>query len=520
MEHAARQRRGAAAVVAVFVASRVALWAAGVDFDTRPLHDSFALVDLELLRDDLVTTLAHLHTQPPLFNLAVGLGLHLGPGLALHGFHLAFLGLGLALALGLYAALVRMGASVVVATIATAVLVCSPSVFLYESWLHYDYAVTTLLVLAVVALQRYAQRRRPLDAAVFLGLLAAVTLTRSMFHLAWLVAWAVVVAVGARREPPRARMAVATAAVLSVVAVGGAYANSLRVSGEFASSTTLGISVAKITTFQLDDDVRRRLVEEGTLSPYALIYPASPLPQYRGLLEPHPPTGVAVLDRPTKEGADPATPFRSNFNNLDYVELSDHYLADAVNTVRLRPEAYLRGVTTAVRTFFRPPSAFFGLAGNRAEVDVIDRAYNLALLDLTATDKPPLSRTPGGGDRFAPPPGGPTWLVVVAYALALVGGAVEVVARLRHRRPVLVLAFAWSTVAYVTVVGNLLEVGENNRFRLYSDPLVLLLVVALLGFVGAKLLRRDIRAHKGEGGTSPAAPVCHAAPVPSTAGRR
>ena len=501
MEQAGRRRLGAAVVVAVFVASRLALAASGVEFDARPVQDSFALVDVDLLRDELVSTIANLHTQPPLFNLAVGLGLQLGPDLALHAFHLAFLGLGLVLSLGVYLALVRLGAGIPTAALATSALVCSPSVFLYESWFHYDYPVAVLLVLAVVALQRYAGRRRPLDAALFLGLLAAVALTRSMFHLAWLVAWAVALAVGARRARPRARMAVAAAAVVSVAAVAGAYANSLRVSGEFASSTTLGISVAKITTFQLDDDVRRQLVAEGALSPYALVYPASPLPEYRHLLDPHPPTGLAVLDEPTKQGAEPTTPFRTNFNNLDYVELSDRYLADAVRTVRLRPQAYARGVVTAVRTFFRPPSAFFGLAGNRAEVDVVDRAYNLVLLDLTATDEQPVARTPGGGDRFAPPPGGPTWLVVGAYSVALGGGAAEVLTRLRRRRPVLVLAFLWSTVAYVTVVSNLLEVGENNRFRLYSDPLALLLVVAL-----ALAWRRR---HQGD------VSVCQAAEVPA-----
>jgi hypothetical protein len=508
VEHAARQRQGAVAVVAVFVVSRVAVWAAGVDFDTRPLQDSFALVDVELLRQDLVTTLAHLHTQPPLFNLAVGLGLQLGPGLALPAFRLAFLGLGLALALGVYAALVRMGAGTVVATVTTAVLVCSPSVFLYESWFHYDYPVTTLLVLAVVALQRYAQRRRPLDAAVFLGLLATVTLTRSMFHLAWLAGWAAALAVGARHRP-RARRAVIAAAVLSVAVVAASYANSLRVSGAFASSTTLGISLGKITTFQLDDEVRRRLVDEGALSPYAAVLPASPLPEYRQLLEPHPPTGVAVLDQAGKGGVEPTTATQTNFNNLDYVRVSEHYLADALRTVRLRPDAYLQGVSTAVRTFFRPPSTFFGVAGNRSQIDVLDRAYSLALLDVTAVRERPPATVPGAADHFAPPPGGPMWVMVGAYVVALAGGAVAVVSGLRRRRPVLVLAFLWSTAGYVTVVGNLLEVGENNRFRLYSDPLVVLLAVALA--LAWARRRRERRLHR-EGATS----VCHAATVPTT----
>ena len=501
-----RRRLGVLVVVVVFAGSRWALWAAGVEFDTRPLRNSFALVDLDLLRDDLVGTLAHLHTQPPLFNLAVGLGLKLGPSLALTAFHLGFLGLGLALALGVYAALVRAGAGVATASLATVALVLSPSVFLYEYWLHYDYPVTVLLVLAVVALQRYAERRRPLDAGLFLALLAAVCLTRSMFHLAWLVAWATVIVVAARRE--RARFGpVLVAAAVAVAAIAGVYANSWRVSGQFSASTTLGISLAKITTFQLGEDVRRQLVASGALSPLALITPASPLPQYLGLVASHPPTGVAVLDQAAKGGADPATPFRSNYNNLDYVELSDRYLDDALTTVRLRPEAYVQGVIRAVAIFFRPPSEFFGLGPNRQLVDVLDRAYNLALLYLTALNEQPMAATPSSADAFTPPPGGPAWLVVGAYAVVVVAGAAWVLARLRRRRPVLVVAFLWSTVVYVAVVGNLLEIGENNRFRLYTDPLVLVFVVAL-----AVALRRRRRHPRAPGVT----PVCHAAPVPAT----
>ncbi len=506
----ARRRLGALVVVVAFVASRVALWLAGVDFDVRPINDSFALVDAALLRDDLFTTLVNLHVQPPLFNLAVGLGLKLGPA-ALHVFHAAFLGLGLVLALGMYAALIRVGAGVALAVVATTALVLSPSVFLYEHWFHYDYPVAALLCLALVVLQRYAEHRRPLDACVFLGLLTAVALTRSMFHLAWLGAWATALVLAARHDAPRARRGVAAAAVLGVAAVAGVYANSQRVSGQFTSSTTMGVSLAKITTFQLDEEVRSDLVAQGKLSPLALVDPASPLARYRVLLSPHPPTGVPALDEPTKGSAEATTPFRSNFNNRDYAELSDRYLADAVATVRLRPAAYLQGVLGAVRTFFRPPSTFFALAGNRERVDALDRVYGLAVLAGTASTEQPAPQPPRAAERFTPPPGGTAWLVVGAYGLALVGGAVWVGQRLRRRRPVLVVAFSWSTVAYVTAVGNLLEIGENNRFRLYSDPLVVVLVVAMV-----LAWRRRRRVAEGSH-TSASMPVCHAARMSATA---
>ncbi len=41
------------------------------------------------------------------------------------------------------------------------------------------------------------------------------------------------------------------------------------------------------------------------------------------------------------------------------------------------------------------------------------------------------------------------------------------------------LGFLWSTIAYVMIVSNAVEVGENTRFQLYTEPLVVLLLAAL-----------------------------------------
>jgi hypothetical protein len=43
-----------------------------------------------------------------------------------------------------------------------------------------------------------------------------------------------------------------------------------------------------------------------------------------------------------------------------------------------------------------------------------------------------------------------------------------------------VLGFLCFNIAYVALVGNLLELGENNRFRFETDPLSLCLLGLLL----------------------------------------
>ena len=67
-----------------------------------------------------------------------------------------------------------------------------------------------------------------------------------------------------------------------------------------------------------------------------------------------------------------------------------------------------------------------------------------------------------------------SWLVRIAWRLAL------------DRRQRLLAGQMCFTIAFVAVVGNLLELGENNRFRFETDPLS----VCLLGLTLQSALDR------------------------------
>lgn len=474
-------RTGALLVAVGFALSRVAIARAGVRFVDIPLNDAFQLLDRGSLREELFTSLAHLHTQPPLFNLFVGLGLHAPQAWETAIFRAAYLGMGLGLALGLYAVLTRLGVRAGVAAVLSLVFSISPSVFLYENWLHYDLPVTLLLVLAVLALQRYEDGHRGRDAAVFFTVLAAVVLTRSLFHVVWLAGWVVVLVLHRRRADWRR---VAVAAALPLVAVVGVYANSLRVAGSFSSSTALGVSLAKMTTFQLPEEQRQDLVARGELSPMALVEPMSPLESYREVVPFRAPTGVAVLDDEAKGiYTDPDTNevFRHNMNNLTFVDVSNRYTEDALRTMRIRPGAYVQAVLTAYDVFFRPASDYFTLRENRPQVAGLDRLYNTVLYGVVGGGEPSFV-LPEARVQYRQGPGRTAWFLVVGYAVALVGGAWAIWRRRSgggDGPSPLILGFLWSTTMWVMVVGNALEVGENNRFRLYSEPLVIALLAAL-----------------------------------------
>ena len=66
-------------ILATFALSRLALYSAGVRFDASTLSWYHQYIEPALLRDRLFESLLNLHSQPPGFNLALGLALKLAP---------------------------------------------------------------------------------------------------------------------------------------------------------------------------------------------------------------------------------------------------------------------------------------------------------------------------------------------------------------------------------------------------------------------------------------------------------
>ena len=54
----------------------------------------------------------------------------------------------------------------------------------------------------------------------------------------------------------------------------------------------------------------------------------------------------------------------------------------------------------------------------------------------------------------------------------------------------LTLLFVWGNLIYVTFVGNMLEVSENNRFRMMIDPLLTIIIGLLLAHCLREFARR------------------------------
>jgi hypothetical protein len=258
--------------------------------------------------------------------------------------------------------------------------------------------------------------------------------------------------------------------------VAGVHVKNLWLFDVPVTSSCLGMNLARVATFQLSESERRQLIREGVLSRYAVHLPFG-LPVTFPEEFDRPRRGVPALDQVFKSTGG------ANMNHRAFIDLCREYEHDALATVRRRPGVLNRAYRQAWMVFFRPSGDFLYLPeGNRDRVSGLSRAYDLALGQgqepkLTGPESAGIATVPTLLRQVA-------WVVVLAYLVVYIG-LLPLLRRVRQREGrasprLLLLSYAGLTLLYLSVVGNFLETGENNRFRFLLDPLVLALLVALV----------------------------------------
>ena len=244
------RRADYAIVVGLFVLSHALYRMLGVQFDSGTLLPYMQFIDPPLLRERLLESLWYYHAHPPLLNLFTGVGLKLFGDHAGVYFAVSFHALGLALALAVYVLTLRLTCSRAAAIVANGLLVFSPAFVLYENWLMYTLPSAALLTISALLLHQYLATRRLRWAVAFFSTLAILLLTRSMFHLAWMVLVVVLLTILLRQHWRQVLLAAAAPLLLVLFW----YAKNYYYFGTFGASTAMGLGLSNITTLMLYGD--------------------------------------------------------------------------------------------------------------------------------------------------------------------------------------------------------------------------------------------------------------------------
>ena len=444
----------------VFILSREIYDRVGFTFQIDGINDYWQMIDPLLLQTDLWRSLLHLHSQPPMLNLFTGLVLQFFPTGNESVFHACYYLAGLLLTWSVYRIGLALEFPTWLSLTASMLFMISPAVVLYEHWLFYTYPVAAALALAGVALHRFHHTQKFGWGLFFFSLLAFIALSWSLFHLLWLIA---IVSMLLFILPNRKKIFLA--ALLPLALVTGWYAKNYILFGEFTASTWAGMNLSHPTTLRLLDEELQRMVKTGELSPFAQYESFSNPEDYLTLLPDTPETGIPLLDMTKKSIG------RVNFHHLVYVETTNYYRRDALRVIRAHPALYLRSIAQSLYIFFHSASDYDFLDYNRQRIPDFEMGWNRLILGQWQMNETLEERTEDMSIRHV------GWWILIAFLTALFGAASYL---WKSRRALndeknLLVLFMWFNLLYLALAGNLIDLGENNRFRFIVDPFILML---------------------------------------------
>jgi hypothetical protein len=475
MKKSDTSRRGAYYLLAaVFVVSRVIFYLLGIRFDSTPLDTFWQFIDPVLLQARLWESLFYLHSQPPLFNLFLGIVLNISPEHYTAMYHGVYFLLGAWMTYLLFELLNGLGLSVKWACGVTLAFILSPPAIIFEHWLFYDYPLAALFSAAALCLFRYFQSKRTIHIFLFFCTVAAIVLIRSLFHVLWgFGILAILLAYF-----PRNRRQIFLASALPMVLLLGLFAKNYLIFHTLSGSTWLGQHLARVTTAEIPEKDRDELIKEGELSPLAAIGAFSQLWIYRPYLAEEKKTGIPVLDSATKVSQ------AANFNNINYIAISKVYLSDALVSIRKFPGVFLISVVKSFFFYIRCPSEFYMLAGNVNKIGLYETLYRRIIYGEFTDHPDPMLKVQGDPEYqrklfFSTP-----WFTLLAlpalllYCMILVRGIFR--SKLYDNPRSVVIVFITVNLLYVTLIANVMEMGENNRIRFMMDPFLVVMLALMV----------------------------------------
>jgi len=432
--------------------------------DLTSLSWDWHFIDIALLKSRPVESLFYLHAQPPVQNACIALYLQLPEQIQPYVFPVTYTCLGLLFYFSLYRLMVILGVAGTLAALLSTAFIASPSFILLEYSAAYDFPTAALTVISGLLLIRFLRSISFRKGIAFFGTLSLLCLTRSLFHLGFLVIVMMFLSVQYRRH----WRTVLLSAGFPLLLTFSWYAKNYVVFGKFSASTWMGMNASKIISRSTTEEERSAWILEGVCSGMMLIEPWSELSAY--------PPAYAEVDKRLARIPILNDPMKSsgykNLHHAGYIAISDQYFKDVVSVALRHPASYLKGYAASWFCYFRATdeSSFLPLAGSFKGL--------IAGYDYLCYGKSPWP-IPFKTNRRA----AYNFYIFLLLGLPLLfwyGTRLttkESGLNTADRTLVLYMVF---TIAFVALVINAFELAENQRARFYSDGFSLVLLAHFL----------------------------------------
>jgi hypothetical protein len=490
-EGTASQRRWLAAVgstLYVVVSTLSHRFDYGAIVSLRPFFNLWHLADPQLLQDHLVPTVWNLHMQPPLFNLEVGLLLHLPHSLGLLVMRLVCGALYVATGLWTFKTMTRLRVGARTAMMVTIVLVyLDPAQLFFAQSVLYVGTAAALATGTTYFAVRFAQEPISRNAAWFTGtgamLCLYVTSLQPVIFIAILgMVWWLY---------PAARPALKKGALGPVIVLALVVVKTTVMFHTPVTSTWAGMNLARATTDLTDYERLMHITKFDDYSLFVFVQPFSPLAVYEQYAKvgPYSQDGKTVRTQVLKStGA-------INYNNDAYRGIAATSMSDSIQFIRHAPGEYVNHVMRGLAIWSVPSDQYFlcplpqtgmlsgyahiydtVIGGQVRPIRTLDAQQNLR---YSGVDWP--SRSP---------------LALFLTLSTIIGGLYLVVRSWRRRRAASLEYFLpWLLVAQGFLVMNATDVGENQRFRFQLGTIFITFAVVVVTAVCRSIQRRYRHAH-------------------------
>jgi hypothetical protein len=225
----------------------------------------------------------------------------------------------------------------------------------------------------------------------------------------------------------------------------------------------------RATTRNISLEEREKLIAAGKLSKISLFEPFLPLDEYpeefrntKGF------ENIPALSRNIEStGA-------VNFNHFAYIKISDQYMKDSLYTVFHKPKAFIKGLARAWFAYFKSTGSDYTFPIQPEHFPFMSNLYDYMFYgklpyDLAKIESLPIYTTYRSHYIYI-------FLLIGLPFLFLYGLYIYLKSDIFNSSQKIVILFLCFNIAYMALIGNTFESGENNRFRFKTDPFSLILL--------------------------------------------
>lgn len=412
----------------------------------------------DLLRDDLLRSVWHLHSQPPLYNLYGAFFIRIFSPDHLPALQYANIMLGALIVGMVYCIAGQFIRNILVRFLGALVFSMTPALVLFEAFALYTLLTMFWVITALWSLASFQDKKHLPWLYLFIISLNGLILTRSLYHIIILV---IGIGIGGVLANKHWKRFVIMATLISAVTVGWYSKNSI-VFGFWGSSSWMGLNLWNRTTAGYAPEELAEYAEQGRLDRVVVDQQAFSKPAEYGIYGFNATTTIPILAR-------------NDYHNINIPAISRLYWQNAVRLISAEPLRYLHKTLELYMNSTRPSSEFFHpfappvntlwMGYEKFCVEFLQGTYVFDLLGVKQ------------GSFLAP-----LLLVSLIAYFAHTIGACKASCRQWSAaiRAAPTAFFTALLILYTLSVGCLFEAGENIRFKFPIEPLMWLFVLSTI----------------------------------------